>query len=120
LTALVPEDRSQRAVRPAGPNFDNRLEQTLADGSTTNTRITELYNPSPRNFYRGPEAWNLDFSVFKNFYFTEDVKMRFTADFFNVFNHPNDLDPSSSTGLVNLGRQRNDPRTIQFSLRVDW
>jgi hypothetical protein len=120
LTALVPEDRSQRAVHPAGPNFDNRLPQVLADGTTRFTSITELYNPSPRNFYRGPGGWNLDFSIFKHFYVTEDLKLRFTADFFNIFNHPVDIDPNPSTGLVNLGRQVNEPRTIQLSLRFDW
>jgi hypothetical protein len=51
---------------------------------------------------------------------SDDIKLRVTADFFNVFNHPNDPDPDRITGLVNLGRQINEPRTIQLSLRLDW
>jgi hypothetical protein len=31
-----------------------------------------------------------------------------------------DRDPDSTTGLQNLGRQRNEPRIIQFSLRFNW
>jgi hypothetical protein len=64
-------------------------------------------------------------SIFKNFRIKERVETRFTADFFNVFNHPNDVGPGQAgfnaiTGLQDLGRQWNDPRTIQFSLRVEW
>ncbi len=120
LESAVPSDRSQRAIHPAGPNFDNRLPQVQADGTTRDTPIGELYNNSPRNFYRGPAGWGLDFSIFKHFVVTEDVNIRFTADFFNAFNHPIDPDPNTSTGLVNNGTQRNAARTIQFSLRLTW
>jgi hypothetical protein len=46
--------------------------------------------------------------------------MRFTADFFNLFNHPNDKVPNTTTGLVDLSQQNNDPRIIQFSARLEW
>jgi hypothetical protein len=120
LLALVPVDRAQRVVRQLGPAFNNLLPQTLANGTVRNTPIGELYNPSPRAFYLGPGAWNVDFSVFKNFRFKERVDARFAADFFNVFNHPNDVAPNVTTGLQDLSRQLNDPRIIQFSLRVQW
>lgn len=120
LTSLVPINRSQRIVRPLGAAFDNRLPQTLANGTVRNTPIGELYNPSQRAFFLGPGAWNLDFSIFKNFLIKEKVNSRFAADFFNVFNHPNDVAPNSTTGLQDLSRQANDPRIIQFSLRVQW
>jgi len=120
LLALVPANRAQRVVRQLGPAFDNRLPQTLANGTVRNTPIGELYNPSPRAFYLGPGAWNVDFSVFKNFRIKEKVETRFAADFFNVFNHPNDVAPNTTTGLQDLSRQLNDPRIFQFSLRVQW
>jgi hypothetical protein len=68
----------------------------------------------------GPRNWNLDLSIFKHFHVSEHVKVRVTADFFNVFNHPSDPDPNSTTGLVNLGIQIEEPRTLQLSLRLDW
>ena len=68
----------------------------------------------------GSGAWNTDISVFKNFKIREVANLRFTADFFNAFNHPNDIDPDSTTGLQDLSKQLNDPRIIQFSLRLDW
>jgi hypothetical protein len=88
LEALVPADRSKRAVHPAGSRFNNRLTQTLTDGSISNTSITDVFNPDPRNFYLGPSAWNVDLSVVKYFSFNEDIRLRLTADFFNLFNHP--------------------------------
>jgi hypothetical protein len=48
------------------------------------------------------------------------MKLRFTSDFFNLFNHPNDKNPNGTTGLLNLSVQTNDPRIIQFSARLEF
>ncbi|MDX2032180.1 MAG: TonB-dependent receptor [Blastocatellia bacterium] len=120
LTALVPVDRGQRVARPLGTTFNNPLALTLANGTVRNVPIGELYNYSPRANFLGPGAWNADISLFKNFRFLENGNVRFTADFFNAFNHPVDVAPNTTTGLQNLGVQANTPRTIQLSLRVEW
>jgi hypothetical protein len=121
MAALVPQDRSRRAIRPYGANFDNRVDLVLNDGTIKPTNVfSGLYWPFARNNFMGTRNWNLDLSIFKHFYFTEDIKMRFTADFFNFLNHPNDNNPDATSGLVNLGRQSNEPRTVQLSLRVDF
>ena len=109
--------------RPAlvrlGPNQDNRVLVTLKDGSTRLIPY-DVYNTTPRNFIEGPKAWNVDLSVFKTFRVTDRTRLRFSADFFNAFNHPNDVDPNPVTGLIDLSRQRNEPRTIQLSLRLEF
>lgn len=120
LEALVPVDRNARVMHPFGAAFDNRLPQTLANGTVRLTSITDTVSPNARAFFLGPRAWNTDLSLFKNFSLTERVRLRFTADFFNVFNHPNDVNPNSTTGLQDLSTQTNDPRIIQFSARVQW
>ncbi len=120
LTALIPLDRSQRVARPLGANFNNQIPLTLANGTVRNVPIGELYNYSPRANIIGPGSWNADLSLFKNFKFLESGNIRFTADFFNAFNHPIDVAPNATTGLQNLGIQANTPRTIQLSLRADW
>jgi len=120
LTQLVNPDRSQRIVRPLGPDLNNREPQVLADGSVVNTPIGDNVNWNARNFIMGPSRFNLDFSIFKNFQFAERRRLRFTADFFNVFNHPTDPTPNSRTGLQDLSRQANEPRIIQLSLRFEF
>ncbi|HVU45967.1 MAG TPA: carboxypeptidase regulatory-like domain-containing protein [Terracidiphilus sp.] len=42
-----------------------------------------------RNSLRGPAFFQLDMSGMKNFAVTENVKVQFRADIFNIFNHPN-------------------------------
>jgi hypothetical protein len=120
LQKLVPLDRSQRIAHPVGSAFDNRLPQVLSNGTVRQTGIGETVNWNARAFFLGPGAWSTDMSVFKNFSITESVRLRFTADFFNAFNHPIDGVPNATTGLQDLSTQTNDPRIIQFSLRLSW
>jgi hypothetical protein len=120
LQKLVPADRSQRLAHPLGTAFDNRLPQTLSNGTVRLTGITETVNWNSRAFFLGPSAFSSDISLFKNFALTEQVKLRFTADFFNAFNHPVNNAPNATTGLVDLSVQGNEPRIIQFSLRLSW
>ncbi|HEY1924553.1 MAG TPA: carboxypeptidase-like regulatory domain-containing protein [Candidatus Acidoferrum sp.] len=79
-----------------------------------------------RNTFRGPGQQNWDFSLLKNFRITERQSIRFTADFFNIWNHANFANPSStdveSIGLANspfgkITSTVGTPRLIQFSLR---
>ena len=79
-----------------------------------------------RNTFRGPGQQNWDFSLIKNFKITERQSLRFTTDFFNIWNHPNFGNPSvtdvESISLPNspFGKITSDlgtPRLIQFSLR---
>lgn len=129
LLALVPADPLQRIAAPLGPNFDNKVPQRLADGTVRMTLLVDpsvdsslgdTLSPNAKAFFRGPGAWRTDISLSKNFNATERLKVRFSADFFNAFNHPNDVAPDTFTGLQDLSRQTNDPRIIQFSLRLDW
>jgi hypothetical protein len=92
-----------------------------------------------RNTFRGPAQQNWDFSLIKNFKITERQQLRFTTDFFNIWNHANfanptvndvetifctpgangcpanGINPSSPFGKITgtVGT----PRLIQFSLR---
>ena len=83
-----------------------------------------------RNIYRGPFQQNWDFSLLKEFRLTERQSLRFTADFFNIWNHANFGNPSITdieAYLANPGDPNNSfgkifstvgtPRLIQFSLR---
>jgi hypothetical protein len=118
-------------ARLAGPdctgNDTGYLAVTLANGTCYNAPFSGFYNPAPRDNIIGPGAWNDDLSIYKHFKIKERLDMRFAADFFNAFNHPNDLPPNTSTGLQDISLQQttsggglNDPRVIQLSLRMEF
>jgi hypothetical protein len=97
-----------------------------------------FFNPQPgtqgslqKRALDGPSFRNYNFSVVKNFRFTERHSMELHADFFNFFNHANFYIDNPVTGLDDLnvnsagfGRitsqnSSNDgvgPRTMQFGL----
>ena len=96
-----------------------------------------------RNTLKLPGINNVGFSVFKNFQFTETVKLQFRADFFNVFNHaqfipgsPNGVESTAQTSdavtsRVTVGLNKalfnrpdlvfsSHPRVIQLALRLNF
>ena len=75
-----------------------------------------------RNTFRGPHQQNWDFSLIKNFKLTERQSMRFTTDFFNIWNHANFANPASTdvenpSGFGRIVSTVGTPRLIQLSLR---
>ncbi len=71
LEQLVPVNRGGRNIRPLGSNFDNRIPQTLANGTVVQTLMTDNLSWNARNYMLGPSAWDQDVSAFKYFNFTE-------------------------------------------------
>ena len=89
-----------------------------------------------RNVLRGFGAWQADVSLQTGFHLTEKLTLRFRAEFFNIFNHPNFNAPGfggngvqsiSNSGNYNsstfgeIGSTRDapyDPRQIQFALKL--
>jgi hypothetical protein len=75
-----------------------------------------------RNIYRGPFQQNWDFSLIKHFRITEGQDLRFTADFFNIWNHANFASPSlndveNPAAFGRITSTVGTPRLIQLSLR---
>lgn len=81
-----------------------------------------------RGTLRGVSRWQFDMSLGKNTSIGERVKFRITADFFNIFNRVNFVDPTLNinnptsfgvinTQLINIGFR---PRTIQIGGRVQF
>ena len=121
------------AARLGGPNcpdtdhpfgqYNGQLRVTLKDGSCFNAPFAGFYNPSPRVNIIGPGGWDDDISLYKHFKIKERFDIRFGADFFNAFNHPNDEPPNSSNGLQDLSLQNTTlsfSRIIQLSLRLEF
>jgi hypothetical protein len=73
----------------------------------------------------GPDFWNSDFSLIKQFALPrKDMGLNFRAEFFNLFNHPqfgmpnNDINQPSGFGAVNS--TVNNPRLVQLALKLTF
>jgi hypothetical protein len=95
-----------------------------------------------RNVLRGFGAWQLDLGLQRQFHLTELVGLRFRAEFFNIFNHPNfgnpintltsplfgrstqtlanSLGSGGASGGLNPLYQIGGPRSIQFALKLEF
>ena len=73
-----------------------------------------------RNIVRGPGNWNITFGLFKNFTLTEQLRLQFRSEFFNLFNHTNLGNPNTNRSSGNFGRitSTGAPRVIQFALKL--
>jgi hypothetical protein len=95
-----------------------------------------------RNALRGFGAWQTDLAVRRQFHFTENVGLQFSAEMFNIFNHPNFGNPTGDTtnplfgvstqtlasslgsgglsGGFNPLYQIGGPRSIQLALKLQF
>lgn len=97
--------------------------------------LESAYGNGGRNVFRGPFNWRFDNTIGKDFKMTERFQLRYTADFFNVFNHPSFDTPNnnvefysfSSPPTVNtpprgrlgvIQHTLGSPRFIQMSLHL--
>ena len=70
----------------------------------------------------GPGAWNWDFGLAKAFPITEQVRLDFRFESFNLLNHASFGNPVNTLTNQNLGRilGASDPRVLQFALRLPF
>ena len=84
----------QLITNPADPNF-NCVNVT---GTQTFFCIPPPgQNGNGRNIVQGPNFWNLDSGLLKDFGITERFKLQFRAEVFNVLNHTNWENPRNAT-----------------------
>jgi hypothetical protein len=72
---------------------------------------------------RGPAFSDLDFSVFKYFPITEATRLQFRAEAFNLtnspqFNNPGQLNFLNKVNFSAITGLRNNPRLLQFALKL--
>jgi Carboxypeptidase regulatory-like domain/TonB dependent receptor len=107
--------------------FDPANPTTTCDPVNNPNFCTTFFGNLGRNTFRGPYQQNWDFSLLKTFHLTERVNLRFTTDFFNIWNHANFANPAIND-VETIGAPGSPfgkifstvgtPRLIQFSLRL--
>jgi hypothetical protein len=84
------------------------------------------FNIGSRNNLIGPSYFNMDMGLAKGFPVTEQVIVKFRADAFNVFNHPDfnapctDITNSGGCQFGTITGTANGARVLQGSLRVEF
>ena len=77
-----------------------------------------------RNTLVGPGVTNIDFSTFKNFNVTERWVVQFRAEFYNLFNSPQFVQPDYNMSDGNFGKltntRLNSQRQIQLALKINF
>jgi hypothetical protein len=110
--------------KASDPNYayyeSNTVWVPLKDGTLQRTSLDTNLHPWRNQFFLGPKTWTIDASLFKAIRITEQFRMRFNADFFNVLNMPGIGQPSSGTGIISLQNSANAARSLQLTLRVLW
>ncbi len=107
--------------------FDPVNPSTTCDPVNNPNFCTTYFGNLGRNAFRGPYQQNWDFSLLKTFHLTERYNLRFTTDFFNIWNHANFANPAIND-VETIGAPGSPfgkifstvgtPRLIQFSLRL--
>ena len=78
--------------------------------------------PIGRNSISGPGYKNVDFNLTKSIRITEGSSIKFMANLFNAFNHPNFGLPTANLSSGTFGKSGStfDPRVTQLAVRVDF
>jgi len=110
--------------------------QTVSGNQVCDTVETGYAN-SGRNVFRGPFQSRMDTSIGKVFSITERFKLRYTAEFYNITNHPSFDVPNNNPSLYSVSSGKvtvrtpspttgmishtiGSPRFVQMSLRLQF
>jgi len=144
---------------PVPANIDPNCQKTISQGGRAADQVHTIvswFNPCafgvpnntgefgnlPRNAYRGPAVYNVDWSMFKSIPITERFKVQLRMEAFNIFNIQNWDTPANgnltlnstaaagtlptgsaittSVGKISNLAQGTTPRQIQFGIRLTF
>jgi hypothetical protein len=113
---------SQRPNLACDPNQGPKTPAAWFNTACFVTPAALAYGNAGRDIVTGPGTNNFDATFQKEFPLHENVKLQFRADIFDFLNHPNFKQPNriftatpSNFGTISSA---NDPRIMQFSLRL--
>jgi hypothetical protein len=87
--------------------------------AATATNISNVPGNAQRGIINGPPTYRVDFSLFKNIRFGENVRLQLRGEAFNIFNHTNFRTLSTNVTAASFGQVTavRDPRTIQLGAK---
>src|SRR5438552_4081602 len=116
----INNDRPNAAARNVNASHDQWANGfNLPDNFFTSPCLGCVGNLG-RNTFVGPAFWAADMSIFKDFNFSERVRLQFRAEAFNVFNHTNFKLGDNDIRNLNFGQAGGtfNPRNLQFGFKL--
>jgi hypothetical protein len=92
-------------------------------GVAAPTDPSQPFGNAPRNAYRGPMVWEVNFAASKRFPMPwRNGNLEFRAEFFNLLNRTNFRAPNGNISQAAFGTitATYDPRIIQFGLKLNF
>jgi hypothetical protein len=102
---------------------DQRLNEYFNTAAFVSASGVGDFGDTPRNFLRGPNQRNVDFSIIKFIPLGENRKVEFRTEFFNLFNSVNFANPLNIRQSSNFGqivRTSTGARVIQFAFKLNF
>ena len=102
------------------PNLARPDPQQWFDPTAFSLPAYGSFGNAGRNIVGGPGLANVDFSVLKNAELGESTTLQFRAEFFNLLNTPNFLNPNVFFGTPGFGRMlaAHNGREVQFGIKL--
>ncbi len=115
---------AQRASVASNPNFDSD-QRTVArwfDTSVFGQPAIFRFGNEGRNILRAPSLFTMDFSLRRNFNFSERICLQLRGEFFNALNHTNFSVPGRTFGSADFGfiSGAGPARQIQVGARLEF
>ncbi|HSK70980.1 MAG TPA: hypothetical protein VK892_04750, partial [Pyrinomonadaceae bacterium] len=90
--------------------------------ATNETNIPNVVGNAPRGIINGPPTKRVDFTLMKNFRFSETMQLQLRGEAFNIFNWTNFRAISTNVTATNFGQviTARDPRVIQLGIKFYW
>ncbi len=116
----------------ANPGFDQYFNPAAFAIPRTVPSVTgapiQTFGNAGRSILRAPGSKNLDASLFKEFRFTERIRLQFRAEAFNLTNTPTFTLPNARSAVLTVGNaafgklsgSQTVGRQLQFGLKLLW
>jgi len=128
LTPFAGRDNSRTGVgndraNVSGPSrLSERKIERFFDTSVFSQNAIGAFGNAGRSTILGPGFVNFDIGLSRRLKIAERSNIEVRSEFFNVLNHANFNDPSTTLTSTSFGRltSAQDPRILQFSLKVHY
>ncbi len=98
----------------------NNVWLPLNNGTVQRLTFNNNLVPWRNQYFRAPNQWFMDASLFKFVNFGEKASLRLNIDFFNVLNNPNNPTAITNDGILTTRNSGSPARVTQLTVRLSF